>query len=245
MFSGASYSNAVENFKEIKAQRVEQSFGCALAVGQVRPAVESSLCLTEDVVNSRCCVEQRIDLVRLSLISECELIFEVIKTVVDRRSRQHKHFCFNAGADNTVEQLEIAVLARILVVLIGGDFTTVAEVMAFVNNHKVEVAPVDTFKVITVGATGTSRQVGVIENMIVEAVAQQRIVFIRTLERVPVVIEFLRAEYENTLVARLVILYYRERGESLAETHGVGKNTAIVFLQLIDDGESRITLEII
>ena len=117
--------------------------------------------------------------------------------------------------------------------------------MAFVDNDKVEVAPVDTFKVIAVGVSITARQIRMVENMIVEAVTQQRIIFIRTLERVPVVIEFLRAKHENTLVPRLVILDYRECGKGLAETYGVGKDAAVIFFQLVDDGESRITLEIV
>ena len=117
--------------------------------------------------------------------------------------------------------------------------------MTFVYNHEVEVAPVDAFKVIAVGITIAARQVSMIENMIVEAVPQQRIIFIRTLERIPVVIEFLRAKHENTLVPRLVILDYRECGKGLAETYGVGKDAAVIFFQLVDDGESRITLEIV
>jgi hypothetical protein len=43
--------------------------------------------------------------------------------------------------------LEIAVLARVLVVLVGSYFATVAEIMAFVNYDKVVVAPVDMLEV--------------------------------------------------------------------------------------------------
>ena len=49
----------------------------------------------------------------------------------------------------------------------------VTEVMAFVDNDKVEVAPVDTFKVIAVGVSITARQIRMVENMIVEAVTGQ------------------------------------------------------------------------
>ena len=84
-----------------------------------------------------------------------------------------------------------------------------------------------------------------VENMIVEAVAQQRIIFIRTLERVPVVIEFLRAKNKNTLVARLVILDYRKRCKGLAETHGVGKDAAVILFEFVDDGERCVALEIV
>ena len=79
-------------------------------------------------------------------------------------------------ADYLIHQLEIAILARVFVVLVGGHFTTVAEVVAFVNNDKVVVAPVDVFEVETVALPGLTRKVGMIENIVTQAVCNKRIV---------------------------------------------------------------------
>ena len=57
--------------------------------------------------------------------------------------------------------------------------------------------------------------------------------------------QLLRAQDKNGLVSVLIILNDRKSGECLAETYGVGKDAAVESFQLIDDGECRITLEIV
>ena len=83
----------------------------------------------------------------VTFVSEGKLIAQVVEAVVDGCGRQHKHFGFDSGADNFIHQLEIAVLSRIFVVLVGGDFAAVTEIVALIYNHKVIIAPVYVFEV--------------------------------------------------------------------------------------------------
>lgn len=89
--------------------------------------------------------------------------------------------------------MQVAVLTRVLVVLVSGDFATVAEVMAFVNHDKIVVSPVDVFEVEAVACAGCARQVGMIENIITQTVGNKRIVDVVTAVCYPVVVQFLRA----------------------------------------------------
>ena len=112
--------------------------------------VECGLCLTENIVNGVLSFEKSVDVRGVALVGESKLILQVIKAVVDRRCRQHQYFGFDTGSNHFVHQLEITVLAWVLVVLVGSYFATVAEVVAFINNHEVVVAPVNSFKVCSV-----------------------------------------------------------------------------------------------
>ena len=112
--------------------------------------VESSLCLAENIVNGVLGFEKSVDVRGIALVGESKLILQVIKAVVDRRCRQHQYLCLDSGSNHFVHQLEITVLTWILVVLVGSNFASVAEVMAFINNNEVVVAPVDAFKVCSI-----------------------------------------------------------------------------------------------
>ena len=150
MLATASNGYAVEHLEEVETETFEQRFGGALAFGQFRPTVERRLRIAEDFINRRSGVQQFVETLRLALVGQLQLIAQVVEAVVDRRSREHQHLCFDTCADNLVHQLQVAVLTRILVVLVGGDFAAVAEVVALVDNDKVVIAPIDMFEVETV-----------------------------------------------------------------------------------------------
>jgi len=166
MLSASGYGDAVEHLEKVETEAVKQRLCGALIFGEFRPTVERSLCIAEDVINRSGGVEQFIETLGIPLVGELKLVAQVVEAVVDRRSRQHQHFGLDPCTDNLVHQLQVAVLTRILVVLVGGDFTSVAEVMAFVNHDKVVIAPVDVFEVETVARAGRTREVGMIENII-------------------------------------------------------------------------------
>ena len=151
MLTRASNRYGVEHFKEIKTKAVEQCLSGTLLGRKFAPVVESSLCLAENIVNGVLGFEKSVDVRHIAFVGESKLILQVIKAVVDGGSRQHQYFGFDTGSNHFVHQLEITVLTWILVVLVGSDFASVAEVMAFINNHEVVVAPVDAFKVCSVG----------------------------------------------------------------------------------------------
>ena len=150
MLTRASNRHRVEHFKEIKTEAVEQCFCGSLLGWKFTPVIECSLCLTENIVNGVLCFEKSVDVRYVALVSESKLILQVIKAVVDRSSRQHQDFCLDSCSNHFVHQLEITVLAWVLVVLVGSDLTAVAEVVAFIDNYEVVVAPVDAFKVCSV-----------------------------------------------------------------------------------------------
>ena len=69
--------------------------------------------------------------------------------------------------------------------------------MALVNNHEVIIAPVYMFEVEAVALAGLTRKVGMIENIIAQTVSNERVVDVVAAVCNPVVVKFLRAEYEN------------------------------------------------
>ena len=83
------------------------------------------------------------------------------------------------------------------------------------------------------------------EDVVAQTVASYRIVLVIGTESNPVLIQLFRAKHQHTLVAVLIILDDGKRCKGLSQSHTVGKNTAIVFLQLVDDGECRILLEVV
>ena len=125
------------------------------------------------------------------------------------------------------------------------DVSTIAEIVALVNDYQVVVAPVDAFEVDTCRHSTLAAEVAMEKNVITQAVSHQRIVLVVGLEGVPVVIELLWTKHKHGFVAVLVILDDRKCGEGFAETNGVGKDAAIILFEFVDDGKSSIALEVI
>ena len=83
------------------------------------------------------------------------------------------------------------------------------------------------------------------EDVVAQTVASYRIVLVIGTEGNPVLIQLFRAKHQYTLVAVFVILDDGKCSKGLSQSHTVGKNTAVVFLQLVDDSECRILLEVV
>ena len=84
-----------------------------------------------------------------------------------------------------------------------------------------------------------------IENIVTQAVSDKWIVEVITTVGDPVLMQLFRAENKDRLVSVLVILDYGKSGERLTETHGVGKDAAVILFEFVDDCESRVTLEVV
>ena len=84
-----------------------------------------------------------------------------------------------------------------------------------------------------------------VKHIVTEAVRRNGVVDIIVLIGIPVVRQLFRAKYQNGFVAVLVILDHRQRRERFAETNAVGQNTAVVFFQFVDNGQSGVLLEMI
>ena len=117
--------------------------------------------------------------------------------------------------------------------------------MTLVYHDEVVVAPVQTRQVNSIRHTSFAAQVCMEQHIIAQTVFFQWVVFIVAFIGIPVLIEFLGAEHQHTLVAILVILDDRDGRKGLSQTYTIGQDTAIIGLQLVDDGQSRIALEVI
>ena len=138
MLAAAGDGHAVQHFEEVEIQRFEQCRRGALFRGQLTPCIEGRLCLTEDLVDGVAGVELVVNLRRISFVCQCQLIFEIDKTIVDRSGGEHQHLRAHARANNAIEQAKIAVFPFVLT----RNFAAIAEIMRFVNDDQIVIAPV-------------------------------------------------------------------------------------------------------
>ena len=115
--------------------------------------------------------------------------------------------------------------------------------MAFINDHQIVVAPVELGQVDMAGIPAIPRQVGMIEHIVAQAVCSDGIVQVVFFKCMPVIAEFLWAENEHGAIAQFVILDHGQGGECFTQTHAVGKDAAVVLLQLIDNCQCCISLK--
>ena len=235
----------IKHFEEIEAEHPKEPFGVALFVGEFCPDVISLLCLAEDVVDRSVGVEQRVHSLGVAFVGQLQLVFEVVEAVVDGCGREHQHLGLHSGTNHLVHQAQITVLARVIVVIVPCDFAAVAEVVRLINDHQVIIAPVDFLQLHAIGAATNTRKVGMEQDGIAEPVASDWIGDVVGPIGHPVVAKLLGAEYQDILVARLVVFDDGESGEGLTQPHAVSQDTAVVFFQLVDDGQCRIFLEIV
>ena len=84
-----------------------------------------------------------------------------------------------------------------------------------------------------------------VEHVVLQAVARDGVVHDVRVVGYPVVAQLLGAQHEHVLVPALVVLDYGERGERLAQAHGVCQDAAVVGFELVDDGERSVLLEVV
>ena len=89
-----------------------------------------------------------------------------------------------------------------------------------------------------------AREVGVVQDVVVEAVGREDVAAVVRLVERPVVAEPLRAEHEHAVVAQLVILDDGQGLECLSQADAVGDDAAAVALQLVDRADDAVALEL-
>ena len=146
VLSGTCNRYRVKNLKEIKVEHLKKIFGCSILRLLLAPSIECSLCLTEDLFNGILCIELSVDERGIALIGKRKLVFKIVEAVVNRSCREHQNLSLHALTDNLIEQSEVTVF--FLVFNVG--FSSVAEVVRFINNHQVVVAPIQAVKIKTV-----------------------------------------------------------------------------------------------
>ena len=246
MLTAASNSHSIQHLEEVKRKHIEQFLrGALLGVFDFRPRIILGLSRTEDIFNRTVCIQLVVNQTLITLISQLQLVLQVVEAVVYRCGRKHQHFGSNASTNHLVHQSKIAVLAWILIVLVSRYLTTITEVMALVNHYQVVVAPIQTREIYAIRQASITAEVCMKQHIIAQTVFFKRIVLIVALICIPVLIEFFRAEHQYALIAVLVILDDRNCRKGLTQTDRVSQDTTIIGLQLVDDGQSRILLEVI
>ena len=120
----------------------------------------------------------------------------------------------------------------------------VAEIVRLVDDDEIVVAQFTWARSTSPDWPPSPGQVGVIENVVAEAVAREDVPAVVGPIEGPVVSQPLRAEHEHPVVAKLVILDDRERLEGLAEPDAVGDDAAAEPLDLVDGADDPVALEL-
>ena len=96
-----------------------------------------SLRITENIIYRIFCVQLIINFAAITFIGQLQLILQIVKAIINGSSRKHQHLCLHALTNNLVHQHRIAIL---FIFAIKG--TAITEIMRFINNYKVIVAPI-------------------------------------------------------------------------------------------------------
>ena len=188
----------------------------------------------------------------MTFVSQLQLVLQVAKTIVDRSCTEHQHFGLYAGTNHPVHQSLIAVFFLLLTIFDDVQFvivfiyiSAITEVVAFVYDNKVVIAPVYPLKVNTVRHPSVPAQIAMKENVITQTVGHQRIILVIGLEGAPVVVKLLRTEHKYRLVAVLVVLDHTQSRKGLAQAHRVGKDAPVILFEFVDDSQGCILLEVV
>jgi hypothetical protein len=120
----------------------------------------------------------------------------------------------------------------------------VAEVVGFVDDNEVVVAPVHVGEINVAGSAAVAGEVGVVENVVIEAVGGEEVAAVISLVECPVVAQALRHEHKHTVIAQLVVFDDGERLERLAEADAVGNDAAAQPFQFVDGPDNAVALKL-
>ena len=142
MLTAAGNGDGIEHLEEVEREHIQQVLGCSLAIGKVGPMVILHLGRTEDFFDGPLHIEFVVNQTLVALVGQLQLILQVVEAIVHWRSTQHQHLRTHTSPNHLVHQTQIAVFTWVLVILIRRYLAAIAEVMAFVNDNQVVVAPV-------------------------------------------------------------------------------------------------------
>ena len=108
--------------------------------------------------------------------------------------------------------------------------------MGFIDDHQVVGTPVDFREVQFAGDSLCPGQIGVVQHIIAQPVTGDGVVDIVSFIGHPVITEFLGTQYQHTEIAVFIVFDDGQRRECLAQADAVRKNTAVILLQLADNG---------
>ena len=115
--------------------------------------------------------------------------------------------------------------------------------MGFIDDHQIIVAPVHVGQVDVPGEAAITGQIGMIQDVIVEAVGGQNVASVIGLVDSPVVPQPFGAEDEDPFVAQFAVFNDGQRFEGLPQPHTVGNDAAAEAIELVDGAHHPVPLE--
>ena len=120
----------------------------------------------------------------------------------------------------------------------------VSEVMGFVDDDQIVVAPINGLKIDVAGEATVSTQVRMAEHVVAKPVIKEGVKLVIEPVDGPVFSELLRAKDKDTFVSQLKILDDRKGRVRFAQTHAVGKDAAVMGKDFIDGAFHAVFLEL-
>ena len=193
--------------------------------------------IAEDFFHRSACAQLLAEIFRVAFVSQRELVAQIIEAVIYRSSGQHQNLGFNALADDLVHQFLIAGFPVL-------DGIVVSEIVRFIDDDQIIITPVNAVQRNAERLSRGAGEVGVAQNVIIEAIPGEDVGRQVAVVVQPVVREFLGAQHQHRAVAQFVIFHNGQSRECFTKPHAVGQDAAVVSFQLIDNAYCGITLKI-
>ena len=163
---GTSDGDRVQDLKKVEVQHPHQLVGGALLYVPFTPNIEGLLGIAEDLFHAAVGVQLFFPDLTVALIGQCQLVAQIIKTIVHRRGGEHQDAGAGAGADDLFHQVVVAVKLSILWIAAAA----VSEVMGLVNDHKIVNTPAHFGEIGFAGKSLLPGEVGVVEYIVPQAI---------------------------------------------------------------------------
>ena len=140
MVAGSGDRHRIEYFEKIKVEPGKKILCRPFFLRELTPCVIDLLCLPEDRIDIRLCIQLFIDFFLFPFIGESQLVPQIIKAIVHRRGRKHQYFCAHTRLNHTVHQAHVPVF---FFPTMGVCSISVTKIVALVDHHKVIISPID------------------------------------------------------------------------------------------------------
>ena len=143
VLTASCYGDSIEHLEEVERKHIQQSVCCAfLRVVDMCPGIVLCLCGTEYILDGAIHIQFVVDEALVALVSKLQLVLQVVETVVHRSCTEHQDLRTHTGTNHLVHQTQVAILTRVGILFVSSHLASVTEVMTFVYDDKVVVAPV-------------------------------------------------------------------------------------------------------
>ena len=152
MLSGSCNRYTIQNFKEIKIQSSQKSICGSIFRIQFAPCIKCLLSLPEDILQRFTCIKFAVKILSIAFICNCQLVSQIHKSIINRCSRKHQDFRLNAWTDYFIHQFHISIFHSV-----GMCTSTITEIVWFVDNNQIIIAPIQPIQVKSVWKSTITR----------------------------------------------------------------------------------------